>query len=113
MLGEFTGLLDLLGALFRLFGLDESAMMPAIALIIVFFLVAVPVGLLAQSRKIRSGREGMLGEIGEVVTDLDPHGRVYVHSEYWNATAEEAIPAGTKVVVVSLDRMTLRVARST
>ena len=113
MLGEFTGLLDLLGALFRLFGLDESAMMPAIALIIVFFLVAVPVGLLAQSRKVRSGREGMLGEIGEAVTDLDPQGRVYVHSEYWNATAEEAIPAGTKVVVVSVDRMTLRVARNT
>lgn len=113
MLGEFTGLLDLLGTLFRLFGLDESAMMPAIALIIVFFLVAVPVGLLAQSRKIQSGREGMLGETGEAVTDLDPRGRVYVHSEYWSATAEEAIPAGTKVVVVSVDRMTLRVARST
>jgi len=110
--GEFTGLLDLLGALFRLFGLDQSAMMPALALIIVFFLIAVPVGLLAQSRKVRAGREGMLGEVGRAVTDLDPDGRVFVHSEYWNATADETIPAGTNIVVVSVDRMTLRVRRS-
>jgi membrane-bound serine protease (ClpP class) len=110
--GEFTGLLDLLGALFRFFGLEQSAMMPALALVIVFFLVAVPVGLLAQSRKVRAGREGMLGEVGETVTDLDPDGRVFVHSEYWNATADETIPAGTRIVVVSVDRMTLRVRRS-
>jgi membrane-bound serine protease (ClpP class) len=112
-LGEFTGLLDLLGALFRLFGLDESAMMPAIALIIVFFLIAVPVGLLAQARKVRTGQAGMIGEVGTTLTDLDPDGRVYVHSEYWNATADEAIPKGTRVVVVSVDRMTLKVARRT
>ena len=110
-MGEFTGLLDLLGALFRLFGLEQSAMMPALALIIVFFLVAVPVGLLAQARKVKSGREGMVGEIGEALSDLDPTGRVYVHSEYWNAVAEESISKGSKVVVVSVDRMTLRVAR--
>jgi membrane-bound serine protease (ClpP class) len=109
--GEFTGLLDLLGALFRLFGLEQSAMMPAIALIIVFFIVAVPVGLLAQSRKVSTGREGMVGEIGEAVSDLDPAGRVFVHSEYWNATADETIPRGSKVVVVAVDRMALRVSR--
>jgi membrane-bound serine protease (ClpP class) len=110
--GEFTGLLDLLGALFRLFGLDESAMMPAIALVIVFFAVAVPVGLLAQSGRVRSGQEGMVGLVGTAVTELDPEGRVFVHSEYWNAKADEAIPAGTAVVVVSVDGMTLRVRRS-
>jgi membrane-bound serine protease (ClpP class) len=110
--GEFTGLLDLLGALFRLFGLDESAMMPAIALIVVFFVIAVPVGLLAQSKKVRSGQEGMVGLVGRAVTDLDREGRVFVHSEYWNAVADEAIPTGTGVVVVSVDGMTLRVRRS-
>jgi membrane-bound serine protease (ClpP class) len=112
VLGEFTGLLDLLRALFRLFGLDESAMMPAIALVIVFFAIAVPVGLLAQSRSVRSGQEGMVGLAGKAVTDLDPEGRVFVHSEYWNAKADEVIPAGTGVVVVSVDGMTLHVRRS-
>ncbi len=112
LVSEFTGLLDLLGTLLRLFGLDESAILPAFALIIVFFLMAVPVGLLAQGKRVRTGRAGMIGEIGRTVTDLSPSGRVYVHSEYWNATADEEIPAGTDIVVVSVDRMILTVTRS-
>jgi len=108
-LGEITGLVDLLGALFRFFGLDQSAIMPAIALLIVFFLIAVPIGLLAQSRRVRTGRAGILDEIGEAVTDLDPQGKVYVHSEYWNAVADAAIPKGAKVRVVGVERMTLKV----
>jgi membrane-bound serine protease (ClpP class) len=110
--GEVTGLLDLLGALFRLFGLDQSAWFPAFALIVVFFVVAVPIGLLAQSRRVTTGRTGMVGEVGEALTDLDPEGRVYVHSEYWNAaSADEKIPMGTRIVVVSVDRMMLTVER--
>ncbi len=112
-MSEFTGLLDLLVALLRLFGLDESAIFPAVALLVVFFLIAVPVGLLAQGRKVRTGRAGMVGEVGEAVTDLAPAGRVYVHSEYWNAEADQHIPKGTKVMVVSVDGMTLKVTRTT
>ena len=109
-MGEITGLLDLLGALFRLFGLDQSAWFPALALIIVFFIVAIPVGLLAQARSVATGRAGMIGETGEALTDLAPEGRVYAHSEYWNAvSAGGDIPKGAKVVVVSVDRMILTV----
>ena len=109
-MGEITGLLDLLGALFRLFGLDQSAWFPALALVAVFFIVAIPVGLLAQARSVTTGRAGMVGQIGEALTDLDPDGRIYAHSEYWNAvSAEGDIPRGARVVVVSVDRMTLTV----
>lgn len=111
-MGEVTGLVDLLGALFRLFGLDQSAWFPAVALIIVFFVIAVPFGLLAQTRKVTTGRDGIIGEVGQALTDLKPDGRVYVHSEYWNATSRGGdIPAGAGVVVVSVDRMTLTVER--
>ena len=111
-MGEVTGLLDLLGALFRLFGLDQSAWFPAFALIVVFFVIAVPIGLLAQARKVTTGMDGIVGEVGEALTDLGPDGRVYVHSEYWNAkSAGGDIPAGSRVTVVSVDRMTLTVER--
>ena len=40
-MGEVTGLLELLGALFRLFGLGENALFPALGLLIVFFLIAL------------------------------------------------------------------------
>ena len=112
-MGEITGLLDLLGALFRLFGLDQSAIMPAIALLIVFFLFAVPIGLLAQGRRVSTGREAMVGEIGEALTDVGSSGRVFVRGEYWNAVAGEEIAAGTRVVVESVDRMVLTVRRLT
>lgn len=111
MMGEFKGIVDLIAALFRLFGLEENALLPAIALIILFFIFAVPVGLLAQSRKVSTGKQGLIGAVGEALTDLSPSGRIYVHSEYWNAVADGEISEGTKVRVISVDGMTVKVAQ--
>ncbi len=47
-----------------------------------------------------SGLEGMVGEHGQAVTALKPHGRVYVHGEYWNAHAEQAIAKGSEIEIV-------------
>lgn len=110
-MGEITSIVDLLAALFRLFGLESNALIPAIALLMVFFMIAFPIGLLAQSRRVRSGREGIVGETGRAVTDVGAEGRVYVHSEYWNAKADAPVTAGDRVRVVSVDGMVLRVER--
>jgi len=108
-MGEYTSLIDLLVALLRLFGLGESAIFPAIALLIVFFIVAVPVGVLAQSRRVVTGQAGIVGEKGVAVTDVAPTGKVYVHSEYWNAETTVAVPAGSRVRVVSVEGMVLTI----
>jgi membrane-bound serine protease (ClpP class) len=110
-MGEVSSVVDLLGALMRLLGLEENALFPAIALLIVFFLFAIPVGLLAQARKARTGAEGIVGETGEAVTDLRPEGKVFVHSEYWNAVSDEPVTAGEAVRVVGSRGMVLRVER--
>jgi len=86
-------------------------MMPALALLILFFLIAIPVGLLAQGRRVRTGAVGLVGEVGTVATDLAPAGKVYVHSEYWNAVASEPIKAGSAVRIVAVEGMTIRVER--
>ncbi|MBM3306790.1 MAG: hypothetical protein FJY74_00460 [Candidatus Eisenbacteria bacterium] len=111
-MGEFTGVVDLLGALMRLLGLDESALMPAIALLVVFFVFAVPVGLLAQAKRVRTGPAGMIGKVGEAATPLAPSGKVFVRSEYWNAVADEPLPAGSAVRVVAVQGLRLRVERA-
>jgi membrane-bound serine protease (ClpP class) len=108
-MGEFTGLLELLGALFRLFGLGQNAIFPAMGLLIVFFLIAVPVGLAAQSGRVRTGRAGMIGERGVALTDLRPGGRVHVHGEYWNAVSDEDVASGAAVEVESVAGMVLKV----
>jgi len=98
-----------MGASREAHGLGESAIFPAIALLIVFFIVAVPVGILAQSRRVVTGRDGIVGEKGVAVTDVAPAGKVYVHSEYWNAKATAAVSAGTQIRVVSVEGMVLTV----
>ncbi len=108
-MGEFTSLVDLLVALLRLFGLEQSAILPAIALVILFFIIAVPVGLLSHSKRVTTGKVGMIDEEGEAITDLAPGGKVYVHSEYWNAVARTQIAKGTRIRVIAVDGMTLSV----
>jgi len=110
-MGEITGLLELLGALFRLFGLGQNAIFPAVGLLIVFFLMALPVGLAAQSRRVSTGRDGMIGERGVAVTDVRPNGRVFVHSEYWNAVSDEDVSSGDEIEVESVAGMVLSVKR--
>jgi membrane-bound serine protease (ClpP class) len=108
-MGEFTSLVQLLGALLRLFGLGENAIFPALGLLVVFFLIALPAGLLAQSGRVTTGVDGMVGERGRAVTDLDPTGKVFVHSEYWNAVSDGRILSGAEIEVESVDGMVLRV----
>ncbi len=53
-----------------------------------------------QRRRFFSGAEGMAGEQGEAVTDIDPEGKVFVHGEYWRAHAAAFIARGEKVEVL-------------
>ncbi|MCX7706302.1 MAG: nodulation protein NfeD [bacterium] len=86
-------------------------------LLIYAFFVAITTGLLMlikQTRhmKITTGKEGMVGEIGRTVTDLNPEGTVFVHGEYWKAiTSDVPIPAQTKIKVKALDGMILIVEK--
>lgn len=77
------------------------------ALITIFLLTIV---LRAQANKAVTGTSGMLGEIGEVRTPLAPVGKIFIHGEYWNAEAEAFQAVGTKVRVVAVEGMKLRVS---
>ena len=82
----------------------------AIALI---FIILVWLVVRTHKGRVRTGREGLVGEKGLAVTDLELEGRVFVHGEYWKARAEEPIPKGSKVVVSGvLDNLTVQVRRS-
>ncbi len=57
------------------------------------------------------GREWMIGELGEVVEDVDPDGVVTVGSARWRARTNRATPvtSGQPVRVVAIDGVTLEV----
>ena len=58
-MGELAGLVQLLEALFRFFGMGPGAIMAAAGLLILFFLVFLPVALAAQGGRSSAGAEGM------------------------------------------------------
>ncbi|RLE00193.1 MAG: nodulation protein NfeD [Candidatus Aminicenantes bacterium] len=70
-----------------------------LSLIFIFLIMLV---VRAHSRKVMTGKEGLIGEIGTAQTDLNPEGKVFVHGELWHAEAEENIPQGSKVKVIEV-----------
>jgi len=64
----------------------------------------------AHRRRPSSGREGLVGEVGQVLRDLAPQGKVLVHGEYWDAiTTRGEAPRGASVRVVTVEDRRLRV----
>jgi membrane-bound serine protease (ClpP class) len=89
-----------------------SVIITAVAVTSLFFLFVVGMGLKAQRAKPISGTEGMIGETGETISELNPVGRVLVHGEIWNAkTLGGIISAGEKIKVTAVQNLTLQVER--
>ena len=82
---------------------------PAAIVTALFFAFVVGMGLRAQSRKVLTGSEGLVGETGTVSTDLSPEGKVLVHGEVWSARSTVSVARGSKVKVVSVNGMKLTV----
>jgi len=89
-----------------------SVIIPAVIFTAVFFLFAVGMGLRAQGKKVTTGGKGIVGEIGVAKTDIGESGSVFVHGEHWNACSDESVPANTRIQVVAVEGMVLKVKRS-
>ena len=84
----------------------------AIAVAVPFALITmflVTLVLRARRNKVVTGQQGMIAEIGEARTALDPRGKVFVHGEYWDAESAVPVDAGTRVRVTDVDGLVLKV----
>lgn len=86
-----------------------DVMLPFLTVITLFFVGVIFLVVKAQLRKKRTGKEGMIGLTGVVVDDFIREGKVFVRGEYWNAISVKPLKKGTKVRVVDLDGLKLRV----
>ena len=66
------------------------------------FIFLLTITIRAHMKKVFTGKEGLIGEIGVAQNDLNPEGKVFVHGEIWNAEASEEIPRSSKVKVVEV-----------
>jgi membrane-bound serine protease (ClpP class) len=67
-----------------------------VAIITVFLVRLV---YLSHQKKSIAGADGMIGEEGIAKSDINLEGRVLVHGEYWNASSDKPIPAGSRIRV--------------
>ena len=81
-----------------------------ITLIIVALIIAVIfyIGVKAQFKRVKTGKEALIGAKGTATTDLKPNGEVRIMGEFWQATAKDGeIVTGQAVEVVGMDGMFL------
>ncbi len=74
------------------------------------FVGLVGAGLQARLRPVVTGREGLVGQVGEVRTPLTPEGQIFVWGSLWRAvTLGGPVAVGQRVRVERVDGLTLYV----
>lgn len=77
-----------------------------------FFLFVIGFGIRAQRRKVVTGIQGLIGDIGEVVDTLSPVGIVKIQGERWNAESVSGIiDKGEKVRIKEMKGLKLIVEK--
>ncbi len=61
----------------------------------------------ARRGKVLTGETGMLGLVGQAHTPLRPHGKVFVHGEFWDATCATPVESGAQVRVIAIEGLQL------
>jgi membrane-bound serine protease (ClpP class) len=96
----------------KVFGISWPVIITVMVAVVALFVLIIWLAVRTHVRKPTTGGKGMIGLVGEARTDLDPEGSVYVRGEYWTAVAASGkIKNGTKVKVVAMDGMMLKVEK--
>jgi membrane-bound serine protease (ClpP class) len=75
-----------------------------------FLMFVVGMALKARRRPVVSGREQMIGSLGEMLEDAEREGIARVHSEIWQVRSRVPLKAGQKVRVTGMEGLTLDVS---
>ena len=88
-----------------------SVLIPAVLVISGFFITVAFLAVRAHMAKPRTGYQGLIGEIAVAKESLAPEGKVFVHGELWNATSDEIVPVGSRVEVIGVENLLLKVRK--
>lgn len=90
--------------------ISKAVIFSATIVTALFFLFVVGLGIKAQRRKVVTGKEGLIGETGEVIEILAPSGIVKVQGELWSAESlAGTINNGEKVIIKEMKDLKLYV----
>jgi membrane-bound serine protease (ClpP class) len=94
------------------FRVSWRVIVPTVALTAGFFLFALTLGVRAFRRRPLLGVSGLVGQTGVARGALAPEGQVSVDGELWRAVADRPLADGTRVTVVDVQGLTLKVVGS-
>ncbi|MGE5844768.1 MAG: NfeD family protein [Syntrophaceae bacterium] len=86
-----------------------SVLVPTVVIVSLFFIAVISIAIRAQMRKVHTGGEGMIGAIGESLSDIHEQGKVLIRGEYWNAFSKAPIGKGKRVQVVGVKELKIEV----
>ncbi len=92
-------------------GLPFSTIFSMMAVVLGFVFIVVRAVVNVHKTRVTTGRDGMIGEAGVVMSDFTGNGKIWVHGEIWNAESAEFIEKDTPVEVTGIKGMTLFVKR--
>lgn len=84
---------------------------PTLGLTIALSIGIVVLATRTRNLKKQGGMEGMVGETGLVKEILNPHGRVMVHGELWDAEATTQVDEGEMIRVDSVKGLKIKVSK--
>lgn len=112
------GIISLTLGSVMLFETEEAAMrvswsviIPTVTIVSSFFIFVMGLVVRAWLRRPRTGEQGLIGEVGLAVSDVNSEGKVSVHGEYWNARSDSHIPRGERVRVIKVEGLYVVVTR--
>ncbi len=88
-----------------------TVIVPVVGLSALLFIITVTLAVRVHKEKPDTGKEGMIGLEGEAKTEIRQSGQVFVHGEYWNAWSEAPIEKGSRVKVVAVDGLKVKVEK--
>jgi membrane-bound serine protease (ClpP class) len=115
------GIVALVLGSMMLFQSDVPGLSPSLPLILTIavttgglLMFGVSMALRAQKRRVETGREELVGRLGEVRSALAPAGMVFLEGELWQAESDEGAPVapGEAVVVTRVDGLKLVVRKA-
>lgn len=93
------------------FFVSLSVILPAALGLAAFFFFVAALALRAQTRKVSTGKKGMVGETGTVLRAVTGAEQVGVHGEIWRASSSEKLKKGDRIEVVDMEGMVLIVKK--
>lgn len=78
-----------------------------------FFIFAIGMAVRTHRKKVTTGQEGIVDEVGLAVNTIDPEeeGLVRIHGEYWKAASDVKIKKNEKIKVIRVDGLRLIVKK--